>query len=367
MRVFILSATAGFGHNATAHAIADELSARGVEVQVEDMYESTSRLRYRLLDQGYEFSINHMPKRFGKTYAQLENHGRMRRIVSAINNNRRMEEKIADFFKSYRPDVIIATHVIGAQLLNELKRQGLLTMPIIGVVTDYCFHPFWEEVDCIEYIITADEALSATAALKGMDVNKLRPFGLPVRPQFREREDKRTARERLGLDPDRRTVLVMGGSMGFGNIVSVVEQVDAMALDIQLVCVCGRNQKLFKTLEALKTSKTLHLKSFISNVDEYMDASDCIITKPGGLTVTEAMAKKLPMILINPIPGWEERNVEFLLNSGAAIRVTEGFSVSEAVYLLFAKPQRLELMERAIELIAKPDATEKISDFIMGL
>lgn len=367
MKIFILSVTAGLGHNASARTLAEEFQSRGAEVVVEDMYKYLSRIMYDIIDKGYIFSINHMPKQFGKTYSRLERHERMRRVVSIINNNRIVAEKMANLFRENMPDVIITTHVFGAQVLNVLKKQGFLRMPVIGIVTDYCIHPFWEEIDCLEHIVTASEGLGYTAALKGMDVDKLLPLGLPVRPNFSKKLDKQEARARLGLEPDKRTVLIMGGSMGYGNMLPVAAQIDAMDFDIQLVCICGNNDKLYKKLRMLKTSGKIYLEGFVNNVDLYMDASDCIVTKPGGLTVTETMAKKLPMILINPIPGQEERNVEFLLNNGAAIRVTKNFSVAEAVYHLFADQSRLNLMEKSIELIAKPDATEKICDFVMGL
>lgn len=367
MKIFILSVTAGLGHNATARALAEELGRRGAEVVIEDMYRYLSRIMYSIIDKGYIFSINHLPKQFGKTYSRLERHERMRRVVAVINNNRRVAEKMAELFRADMPDVIITTHVFGAQVLNALKKQGFLKIPVIGIVTDYCIHPFWEEIDNLEYIITASEDLGYTAAMKGLDTNKLLPLGLPVRPEFSRKLDKREARAKLGLELDKRTVLVMGGSMGFGNILSSVEQITAMDLDIQLVCICGHNEKLYKKLSPLESSGKIHLRGFVNDVDLYMDSADCIVTKPGGITVSETMAKKLPMILTNPIPGQEERNVEFLLNNGAAIRATDNFSVAEAVHHLFASKDRLELMEKSIDLISKPDATEKICDFVYSL
>ena len=253
------------------------------------------------------------------------------------------------------------------EVLNRLKEGGSLKVPCIGIITDYCIHPGWEDCGALERIVTASELLDYVARKKNIAPRQIAPLGIPTRPIFREQTDKAEARRMLNLDADRRTVLIMGGSMGYGNMLSNVGQADRMDMDLQLVCICGNNEKLRKQLTFLKARKPIIVKGFVGNVDVYMDAADCIVTKPGGLTVTEALCKNLPMILVNPIPGHEERNVEFLLNNGAAIRVTDSFSLGEALHYIFSNPERLELMERSIKNIAKPDAAVKICDLAQTL
>ena len=367
MRMLIITVTAGNGHNATASAVEESLRARGGDVVVLDMYKYISRVLYNVVDKGYRFSIKHMPRSFGNAYASAERHEIPRRVLGILNSNRFLANRLADFLKDYQPELIITTHVFAAQVLDTLKRQGFLDVPVMGVITDYCIHPFWETVPTVEYIVTASKRLTYTAQRKGIDEARILPLGIPVAAKFRHRMDQGEARRKLGLYPDKTTVLIMGGSMGFGNMLRNVIQIDRMGMDYQLVCVCGANKKLYQKLSRQKTKSAFHVQGFTNQVDVYMDAADCIVTKPGGLTVSESLAKGLPMVLTSPIPGQEERNANFLLNSGAAVLADKHFSLSEAVHYVLESPGRLELMRQAIALIANPHAAEEISRFAMEL
>lgn len=363
MRILIISVTAGNGHNSTADAIAEEFrNIKGVEAVKEDLFEYCSSFLFSALDRGYQFSTRFMPKQFGNTYNGLETHGALRKILSSMSGNGYLVRKFSGYFRGNMPDAVIATHVFAAQVLNELKSQGVLRMPLIGVITDYCIHPFWEECTYIDYIVTASELLHYSAKKKGMNMERVLPFGIPIKPGFLRQVPKETARRMLGLNTGQRTILVMGGSMGYGKMLPAVLELLEMEDNQQIVCICGNNQKLFHNLTELN-NPNLHIRGFVNNIELYMDAADCVVTKPGGLTVTELMAKKLPAILTNPIPGPEERNLDFLLNSGGAVKVSEHFTVSDAVHFLFSNPARLRLMEEALGQIAHPDAARRICDF----
>ena len=162
----------------------------------------------------------------------------------------------------------------------------------------------------------------------------------------------------------------MGGSKGYGDNVKVGKQIERIGIDFQILAVCGNNKKQYKKMLAYQQERTgqceLYPFAFVNNVDIMMDAADCIITKPGGLTVSEALAKNLPMILVDPIPGQEERNSEFLLNNGIASLVTKTFPLDEAMYHLFKNPERLESVRTIIKAISHPNATEELVDFILG-
>ncbi|MGE4353649.1 MAG: glycosyltransferase [Oscillospiraceae bacterium] len=367
MRVLVLSVTAGYGHISTAKAIADEFTARGIDVHVEDLYQQISRITYDIIDNGYLFTVKHFQNGFKHAYQQMENSEAMRKLSSFFTSNTFIAHKLARHLHDYMPDVIISTHPFAGQVLNRLKEQHILMIPCIGIITDYCIHPGWEDCGALEYIVTASELLNYIAQRKNIAPGQIAPLGIPVRPIFRNKHNKVDARRALGLDEDKETILIMGGSMGYGNMLTNVSAIDRLNSGLQIVCICGNNEKLRKHLTYLKTNSSIVVKGFVDNVDIYMDAADCIVTKPGGLTVTEALCKKLPMILVNPIPGHEEHNIDFLMNNGAAIRVTSTFSISEAVYYLFENPGRLALMSRSIELVAKPDAAERICDLAQSL
>ncbi len=362
MRVLIFSVTAGYGHISTARAIADECTARGDTVLLEDLYQRISKISYELIDSGYLFAVKHLQKSYEQTYRHLEQSHRLRRMARILTSNMVLARRILAFISAYEPDYIVTTHPFAGLVMHKLKRKNLLQVPCLGVVTDYCIHPGWEDCQYLERVVTASACLDFIAREKGMAKTQIAPLGIPTRAVFRQRTPQTVAREQLGLLPDTPTVLMMGGSMGHGDMCAMVSEILRLDLGLQLLCICGRNEKLFQQLSQMVTGGQLSVQGFVDNVDVYMDAADCIVTKPGGLTVTEALCKQLPMILVNPIPGQEERNAEFLLNNGAALQVTESFSIGEAVYYLFAQAGRLSVMEQSLALLAKPHAAEQICD-----
>ena len=367
MRVLVVTVTAGNGHNQTAKALVESLENRGAEVQLLDLYQYISRTLYRVVDQGYLFSVRHMPRRFGKTYAVLERRGVRQRVLGLLNSNRILAGRLAGFLREFNPEVIVTTHVFGAQVLDVLKRQKHLNTPVIGIVTDFCFHPFWEAVPSVEHIVTASESMRYAAKRRGIEEERLLPLGIPIAEKFSRSVAKEEARVRLGLAADLRTILIMGGSMGYGNLCDYVSQIDQMDGAFQIVCITGSNKKVYEEIEQMKVKKPLHLQGFTDCVDLYMDAADCIVTKPGGLTVSESLAKGLPMVLVSPIPGQEERNTGFLLNSGAAVLVDRHVSITQALDFVFGQAERIEIMKAAIRLIARPHATAEISNFVESL
>ena len=201
---------------------------------------------------------------------------------------------------------------------------------------------------------------------KGIPEYKFKPFGIPIDPKFSRRKDKKEARKELGLE-DKDTVLVMSGSMGFGNVLEEIKELDRLNLDYQIVTICGNNKKLKSQIDKLEMKKTIYNYGYVNNVDIFMDAADCIVTKPGGLTTSEALAKGLPMIMNNPVPGQEDRNVEFLLNAGAAMKVSKTFPIDDAIYNLFINKERRKNLDGSIKSLQKPDSTMDLVSFIIDL
>lgn len=373
MRVMILSVTAGFGHHATAKAVADMLREKGAVVDTVDVYAYLSKIVKETIDKGYLFTSKHTQELYRLVYLLAENHGSgyFANPISIINIvNALGASKFARIVNDFAPDAIVCTHVFAAQLVNDLKKRKLLTAPTVGIITDYTLHPYWEDVPNIEYIVTGSELLTHRAIKKGIDASRILPLGIPIHPKFCQPISQADARARLGLDLDRPTILMMGGSMGYSNNKKLIAQLNLCDIPFQLLVVCGNNKKQYEEMLHLKETLDgpciLHPYGFVNNVEEMMSAADCIITKPGGLTVSEALAKNLPMILVNPIPGHEERNVEFLMNNGMACLVTKTFPVDEAVYHLFKSPHRLRTVRETMSALAHPDATERLCDFILN-
>ena len=187
-----------------------------------------------------------------------------------------------------------------------------------------------------------------------------------------ERDKARiAARDKLGLARDKTTLLVMGGSMGYGNMDELVRRIDALDAerDFQIIAVAGRNAQMKASLDRLaeKSRHRVLATGFVNYVSTLMDAADCIITKPGGLTTSESLAKNLPMIIVNPIPGQEERNTEFLLNNGCAMATSKTVPLEECIYQLLLSDVRLEAMRACIRSVAKPDSAGELSRFLLNL
>lgn len=365
MKILILSVTAGYGHHATAKALQTVLTERGATVEVVDVLEQINRLLQEAFAKGYLLSTKYGKEVYKKLYAYLEQKGQKTSKYNFGNMAPAlMALRFEDFINDYNPDVILCTHVTAAHVVSEVKRN-CKTAPAIGVVTDYTMHPFWEDATRVEHIILASELLTPRAVAIGIEESRILPLGIPVHPKFNHKIPKSLAREQLNLRQDCPVVLVMGGSMGYGGIAKLVESLKDT--NMQILAVSGKNKRQYGKLLKLDKSPNLRVFGFVDNIEVLMDAADCIVTKPGGLTVTESMLKGLPMILANPIPGQEERNTEFLMNLGLALRASKTFPVTEALDFLFYNDKRRELMSENMKLYAKPNATRDLCDFVYSL
>lgn len=362
MKYLIMTVTAGHGHNQTASALYDCITASGHEAVKLDVLE---HINYRLKDsvsKGYLLSTAYSPKAFGKLYRLAESTDNpdrkinMQKIASTL-----LSRKIIDYINDYAPDYIICTHVIAAMLITGAKAQSI-EAPAVGIITDFTIHPYWDETDLDYYVLPAD-GLCYQAMKKGIAKEKLLPFGIPIREVFETKGDKQKARENLGLD-DKPTVLIMGGSMGYGHVYEILLRLCHMKDDFQIITVCGSNKVLKKRIDETVFEKKVLNFGFTDRIPELMDASDFLVTKPGGITVSEALAKELPIIMINPIPGQEDRNCEFLLNSGAALKCTVTSPIDELMYNLLNIPGRRVYLEYAVRRIRKPRAAKDLIEFL---
>lgn len=365
MKVLILTVTAGYGHHATANALASVLRQRGATVEVVDVLEQINRLLQEAFSKGYLLSTKYGKEVYKKLYAFLEQKGQRTSKYNFGNMAPAlMALRFEDFIYDFDPDVILCTHVTAAHVVSEVKRN-VKTVPAIGIVTDYTMHPFWEDATRVEHIILGSELLTPRAVAIGIEESRILPLGIPVHPKFNSKVPKKEAREKLGLRQDCPVVLVMGGSMGYGDIAKLVDSLNDT--NMQILAVTGKNKRQYNKLKNLTNHPDMKVFGFVDNIDLMMDAADCIITKPGGLTVTESMLKGLPMILTNPIPGQEERNTEFLMNLGLALSASKTFPVGEALSFLFYHDKRRQLISDSMKLYAKPNATNDLCDFVYQL
>lgn len=363
MKALLVSVKAGYGHHSAARAVIECFEKHGAECSMIDLFQCVSPVLEDGVQDGYLFLTKYMSRLYGKTYDQLAKKETPYDSLSAIQiANKLISKKVETIFKGCGADVIIATHSFAAMVMTILKERGIIDCPVYGIVTDFTVHPLWES-SRLDYYVTPDKLLTRQMEKKGIPREKVLPLGIPVRGVFGKRLPQKEARLRLGIE-DKRTVLIMMGSMGFGNMAGFLESVDELALDFQVLCVCGNNKRAKKQIDAKEWNKTVYSYDFIDYVDLLMDASDVLITKPGGLTTSEALAKGLPLIITNPIPGQEGRNMEFLVNAGAAIQVSRTFGVDEALYQIFYSDWRLDTLKDSVRHIGKPNAAEDLYQFI---
>ena len=369
-KILILSVTAGEGHNAAAKAMCSYFWEHDAECDILDTYGSVSPTVAKSLNKGYLWVSSRAKTayRVGYRLAEMHKNSILDDAVGQITQHPFAEE-IAAHIRESEPDAVVFTHPFSGVILDSLKRSGRVAPPTVGILTDFIFHPFWERCTANDYVVTPAAALRAQAARKGFRPAQVLPLGIPIRPCFARSTPRSEARRALGLDPDAATVLLMGGSMGYGSMTDTVRALDALPLDgeAQLIAVCGRNRRAYAEISSLPTRRRLLTLGFTDNVDELMDASDCIVTKPGGLTTSEALAKRLPMVIVNPIPGQEARNTEFLLNSGTAVAANAHCTAAELVERLLTEPGRMEAMRLCIDALRRPDATRDVCEFVLSL
>jgi processive 1,2-diacylglycerol beta-glucosyltransferase len=367
-RVLILSVAAGYGHMSVSNALSGYLRAHGCDCTVLETVEAINPLLGELQKFGNDVVVKGFPTLYGGIYRSAE---RRTPPSEDVETPRLLlpafADRLSDVIDAHPSDVIVCTHIFPAQVVALLKRKNRLSQPVFGIVTDYTIHPRWEETAGLDGYVTASPLLANQFAKKGLDPSRMLPFGIPVDERFTFRSDPAEARRRFELDPDRFTLLLMGGGGGHLAMDRVIRELDCLGPDFQIVAVAGRNRPLLKRLQQLQTRKRLKVFGFTEQVDLLMDAADVAITKPGGVTVSECMAKGLAMILMKPIPGQEERNREFLLNHGLAMSASPTCPLDETLFQLLSDPQQLESMRRSVARFARPFATRDLGDFILTL
>ncbi len=364
MRVLVLSVTTGEGHNSTAKALKKQFEIMGHECMVLDTYLNINKGLYDVVSKGYLLTVDKFKKLYSKVYTKLESRTKNSYETSLPRiANRVIATKTYKTIEEYAPDILIYTHPFCGILVDVIKQKMEMSVTAIGIVTDYVMHPFWEEALRTNYIVIPNELLIPAAERKGFKKEQILPYGIPIDPKFANSTPKAEVRAKLGLDVGKNTVLIMGGSMGYGSLCDTIKKIDELELDLQIICVCGNNSEQREKIDACTFKKKVLNYGYVTNVDELMDASDCIVSKPGGLTTSETLAKRLPMIICDPIPGHEQRNAEFLQNNGVAMALGGAYSVVDAIHQVFSVQGRIDDMRNSIDIIRKPNSTEDICKF----
>ena len=335
MKILILSAATGGGHLRASRAIRDYFVQNdpGSEVEVIDAMKSVGPLVDRTVCDGYHILATKTPKLFGRLYRATN---RKTPLFDLMNRfSCQFSRLLYPAIEHSAPDAIISTHPFATEMVSHLKGLGAVGVPLITLMTDYGPHLAWiaEHVDA--YVV-ADAGMIPQMEGMGVSREKIYPFGIPVENVFFQKQDKSALRKKFGLDPALPTVLMMAGSFGVENVLDVYRQIASADLSFQIVVITGKNEKLYLAFldEAKKWKKPTKVIYFTDEVENYMRASDLLITKPGGLTVSEALACDVPLAVFDAIPGQEEDNANFLLMNDMAVHLKSGENIMKLTHRL---------------------------------
>ena len=372
-RVLILSASSGAGHVRAAQALERAFHMRGgCHVEHVDAIDYVSKLFQRLYDDAYIALVRRAPDLMGLLYDRMDQpwrHPRRRLALDRLNT-----QPMIRMLKRVQPDLCIATHFLPAEILAWLIAKKKLRARNAIVVTDYDVHAMWLCRTVDRYYVAIQESAEYLAGI-GVPREKLRITGIPIDPLFECPLDRGEVRRKFGLALDSRVLLISAGGYGIGPVEQLVRDLLALNRPWQIVAIAGKAEKLKKRLEELSkaagklggSKDCLVAVGFTKEMDQYMAAADVLVGKAGGLTTSEALARALPMVLIDPIPGQEERNADHLLEAGAAIRCNNLPAAAWKIAALLDQPERLHTMSKAAAAMARPGAAQAIVEDALGL
>jgi processive 1,2-diacylglycerol beta-glucosyltransferase len=356
-----------------AQALEKAFAARGdCVVEHIDTIQYVSKLFQRVYDKAYIAMVRRAPALMGVLYDRTDqpwNHPRRRLAMDRLNT-----QPMIRMLKRTQPDLCVATHFLAAEIIAWLIAKQKLRARNAIVVTDYDVHAFWLCRTVERYYVALEESAEYMARI-GVPREKLRITGIPIDPLFATPADRGAARKHLELDAGAPTVLVSAGGEGVGPVEQVVRGLLAMQRPWQVVAIAGKSEKTRRRLEELSRqtgtlpsgAPRLCAVGFTTEMDQYMAAADLLVGKAGGLTTSEALARALPMALIEPIPGQEERNADHLLEAGAAIRCNNLPAAAWKIARLLDDPARLARMQDAARGMGRPGAAAAIAEDALTL
>lgn len=338
----------------------------GTEVVVADALKSIGSVLDKTVCDGYHFLATKTPKVFGQLYRKTNRDSFLSSLVSRASGA--FSQKLLPLLEEQRPDVILSTHPFATEMISRLKEVGAVTAPLICLMTDYGPHRAWI-ADHVDAYVVADGDMISEMETMGVPREKIYPFGIPVENVFFTAGDRPAFLRKIGLHPQLATILIMAGSFGVTNILKIYRQIVRLSLDFQIIVITGRNERLYEEFAKLipESPKPTKLVFFTDEVENYMHAADLLITKPGGLTVSEALACSIPLAVFDAIPGQEEENANFLLTHNMAVKLKKTEDCGKTIRSLLADSRKLSDMRSSCRGFDKSRSAENIMRLIQKL
>jgi processive 1,2-diacylglycerol beta-glucosyltransferase len=387
MRILIATITAGGGHLAAASALEEAWRGFRPDDAVEriDLLKFFSPLHRKIHSDGYIQLVERAPELWGLVFAKTDSP----KVAQSLNKLKRAfpsnsRHRFERHVKHFKPDVVLCTHYLPVELLGQQRRDkekdghrkhagGIhlrdattrqapaLPGPfVVSIVTDFEAHALWMDSDVDLYCVAAEETKARLVA-RGASAENIIATGIPIAGKFSGKVDAKAVRKAYGLRDDQRVLLVLSGGFGMGPVAEILEELDKVPKEFQTVVVTGRNEELRRELAAKDRKHPTHVLGFSSNMHELMAVSDLVITKPGGLTSSESLAMGKPLFILNPIPGQEAANSDFLLERGAAAKVNRVEDLPYRVGQLLGS-KKLTEMAVAAKALGRPHAARSVCE-----
>lgn len=355
-KILVLSAPIGAGHKKAAEALCQTYikKFRGEAFHVDFLSYLNPKFS-QFMEKGYYLMAKHTPMVYKFVY---ENTDKPSKSIKTIGNFFNIK-KYRELVERYKPDIILSTHFLPAAVVSWMYKRFPITNGV--VITDFVSHSMWTYPNNQKFFV-AHNGMVKELEHYGISKSKICVSGIPVHPCFLQSFDRMKLRQKLGLDLKKPLFLLMSGGNAIGSFVEVLEILKKVTGDFQIVVLTGYNQKMYQKLKQKFRSFGLNGKvlGFVENMFEYMAAADLLISKAGGLTVAESLVVGLPMIIINPTPGQEDGNTEFLIRDKAAIYVKDIEDIRLLIDDLLLNPEKITRMAENAKSLAKPRAAEII-------
>lgn len=367
-RVLIMTVSAGEGHTRAAAAVKGQIAKHypAAQVPVLDTFRYASPRLEKMVLGTYLELLKVSPLLYKYLYNTSERGNPLGgvaknefvKIMTSITGN-----KLLNYIDSVNPQIILCTHPFSLGIAATMKKKGLINVPVVAILTDFTVHSYWV-YSGVDYYCVATEALKSSLVEYSQSPEQIIVTGIPIDTAFVQIQDTERIKNELNLDLSLPTILVMGGGLGLGPLKDVVDVLSARK-DCQIVVVCGHNDGLKRQIEqTTQFIPHIHTFGFVDNIHQLMGVADLMITKAGGLSCSEALALGLPLFIIDPIPGQEEKNTQFLVEQGAAVEIKDNEHLQKQIEQWFRNPQQRAKMASASQNIGQPDAAEKVLGLI---
>ncbi|MCR8645623.1 glycosyltransferase [Paenibacillus sp. N1-5-1-14] len=370
-KVVILSGNFGDGHRQAAQAVRKfvERSRPNAEAIVIDFMELAHPHIHSLSRYIYMQGIQKFPSIYGFVYNKTRSADSM--FGSLLKKTNRLGlSRLMKQINAIQPSVIVSTFPLASGALSELKEHGLLRIPTMTVITDHTSHSYWVYPHTDKYIVGSEKVRQELYEI-GVGLDQVEVAGIPVRDEFKEAYDRNSLMMKHGLNPNKPVVLMMGGGCGLmgAELVKKIHTFEYLKESVQFLVICGSNERVRLQLEesVIGSKHDFRIMGYIDYVHELMAIADTIVTKPGGLTISEAMTMQLPIVIYKPLPGQEEDNARFLLESGAAMQAESLDDLVCKLSGLFHNPMMLEAMRMRLTQLYEPLSSTDIADIVFSV